>query len=148
MKKLLPILFLFPAMLSAQRNFPLNREWALDVEKLMNKDSVFFYPGTNESVTFLEPRSRGITCFKPIIVRQNQIDKNNPQRKATSVWKRKIKQENLFIVNDTADKFYLTVDPILNFEFGKDLADKSGEKLYKNTRGFLLRGDIGKKDFI
>ncbi|MEW6469147.1 MAG: hypothetical protein AB1458_09495 [Bacteroidota bacterium] len=56
---------------------------------------------------------------------------------------RKIKTENLFIVKDTSDKFILTIDPLFNFEFGKDLEDSSGEKLYKNTRGILVRGDIG-----
>lgn len=86
----------------------------------------------------------GFSCFRPIIIEPTHIDKNDSLRKATSVWKRKLKQESLFIVNDTADKFYLTLDPLFNFEMGKDLADTSGEKLYKNTRGFLVRGDIGK----
>lgn len=53
--------------------------------------------------------------------------------------------ESLFIVNDSTDKFKLTIDPLFNFEFGKDLADTSGEKIYKNTRGFIARGSIGKK---
>jgi hypothetical protein len=88
------------------------------------------------------------SCFKPYInPKQNHVDKNNPQRKATGVWKRKLKQESLFIVNDTTDKFYLTIDPLFNFQGGLDIADtsKNHEKLYTNTRGFLLRGDIGKK---
>jgi hypothetical protein len=72
------------------------------------------------------------------------VDKNDSLRKATSIWKRKIKQESLFIIQDTADKFYMTIDPLFNFEFGKDLADVSGEKVYKNTRGFIVRGSIGK----
>ncbi len=111
----------------------LNREWNLNFDKEKNK----------LKIDSLSPND--ISCFKPYIVKPKQIDKNNPERKATSIWKRKIKQENLFIVNDTADKFYLTLDPLFNFEIGKDFADKTGEKLYKNTRGFLLRGDIGKK---
>lgn len=49
------------------------------------------------------------------------------------------------VVRDTADKFYMTVDPLFNFEYGKDVADTIGERLYKNTRGFLVRGHIGDK---
>jgi hypothetical protein len=55
---------------------------------------------------------------------------------------RKIKIENLIIIKDTTDKFRLTLDPLFNFEYGKDLADSS-KSFYKNTRGVLIRGDIG-----
>lgn len=148
LKKLLYILFLLPTVLFAQSNLPLNREWGLMNEKLGGTSVLGI-----DSISKTEPPaiSSGLdfypflSCFKPYIYSQNQIDKNDPKRKQTSVWKRKFKQENLFIVNDTADKFYLTIDPLFNFEFGKDLADSTGEKLYKNTRGFLVRGDIGKK---
>ena len=58
---------------------------------------------------------------------------------------RKVKQESLFIVKDSASNFCLTLDPLFNFEAGRDFADGSGEKLYKNTRGFLVRGHIGEK---
>lgn len=62
--------------------------------------------------------------------------------------KRKLKEESLIIVDDTSGKFHMAIDPLFNFEFGKDLAstDSFPEKLYKNTRGILVRGDIG-KDF-
>lgn len=32
-----------------------------------------------------------------------------------------------------------------NFELGNDFKDNSNEKLYKNTRGFLVKGDVGNK---
>ena len=74
------------------------------------------------------------------------VDNFQPkQDKSKSLLYRKLKKESLFIVNDTADKFYMTLDPLFNFQGGKDLMDKKGEKLYTNTRGFLLRGAIGKK---
>lgn len=60
---------------------------------------------------------------------------------------RKLKTEHLFIV-DTG-KFYLTVDILCNFEWGTDLADTSlaadTSTLYVNTRGFIIKGDIGEK---
>lgn len=131
MKKLLYILFLFPSILIAQQNLQLNREFGLSSEKIFSKikhkDSIFQY--TDES------------SFKPRItaIRIEIRDKSK------SAFYRKLKTESLFIINDTADNFHLTIDPILNFEFGKDMADTSGEKLYKNTRGFIARGSIGEK---
>ncbi len=131
------LFFILPSVLfSQQSNSLLNREWSLNLEKeknIIDSDSTKQNSVTDHS------------CFKPFITGAIHIDKNNPTRKATSVWKRKIHQENLFIVNDSADNFYLTIDPLFNLEAGKDFADLSGEKLYKNTRGFLVRGDIGKK---
>jgi len=46
--------------------------------------------------------------------------------------------------NTEKDYFDVFLDPILNFEFGKDLSDASGEKLYTNTRGLLAGGHLGK----
>jgi len=109
-KKLIYILFLFPTILFAQRNLPLNRQWSLESEKTGNRVS-------KEEGVYSE-----FSSFKPLIIHPTHIDKNDSARKATSVWKRKIKQESLFIVNDTADKFYLTLDPLFNFEAGMDMA--------------------------
>lgn len=124
MKKTLYILFFLPILLfSQQKNFPLNREWALDFEKTKV-----------ENVNF-----QG--CFKPYITSPDHVKKDTTK----SLLYRKLKKESLFIVNDTSDKFYCTIDPLFNFVF-----DNRNEALYKavplsvNTRGFLVRGDIGK----
>lgn len=122
MKKILYILLLFPTLLFAQRNLPLNREWSSNYEK-------------NDTIA-----SNVFSNFKPHIVKPFYQEKD----KSHSLLYRKLKTESLFIVNDTADRFYLTIDPLFNFEGGKDLADTSDEKLYKNTRGFWVRGSIGK----
>ena len=150
MKRLLLILFLFPSLLFAQSNLPLNREFGLNLEKFLSynteiKDSIIQGEPGKEIKTVIYHETPA-SPFKPYILPQhNHIDKYDPKRKATSVWKRKIKQESLFIINDTADKFYMTIDPLLNFQYGKDLADTTGEKLITNTRGFVIRGDLGKK---
>jgi hypothetical protein len=124
MKKLVLLFFFIPVLLIAQQNLPLNREWTLDHEKSTEQDS-------------------GIlpSCFKPYIVMPGhaQRDKTRP------LLYRKIKKESLLIVNDTTDKFYLTLDPLFNFEAGKDLGNAAENEVYKNTRGFLVSGHIGEK---
>ncbi|MFH1005573.1 MAG: hypothetical protein V1781_08830 [Bacteroidota bacterium] len=65
-------------------------------------------------------------------------------KKIPFLW-RKLHYENLIIIKDTTKKFYLTIDPLFNFEYGKILQDTSEKKLFKNTRGVLLRGNIGTK---
>ena len=149
MKKMIFVLILFFTPLLwragvgkvlAQQNLPLNREWGLERDKSINKikDIKIINVGGREieiSIYESEPRS----SFKPFIVPVIVLEKD----KSKKILVRKLKHESFFIVNDTADKFYLTIDPLFNFEFGKDLADTSGEMLYKNTRGFLVRGSIG-----
>ncbi len=135
--------FFFLNQTSAQQNFPLNREWGLNRERSnANIPSQLLIDsiknGVNANPNYASPDN---SCFKPFIVTPSHqvADKSKP------LLYRKYRKESLFIVNDTADKFYLTLDPLFNFEAGVDAADSSGEKLYKNTRGFLLRGDFGKK---
>ncbi len=136
-KKFLYILFLLPTLLFSQSNLPLNREFSLSFQsKKLNR---------LRNTCLASYNTVDLSCFRPIIYSTKQINKNDSLRKTKSIWTRKIKDENLFIVNDTTDKFYLTIDPLFNFEFGRDMADKKGENLYKNTRGFIVRGSIGKK---
>src|SRR4051812_3133446 len=126
MKNLFFLFFFIPMLLCAQQNMPLNRAWTLDYEKKMQHDSIMS------------------SCFKPNIVAPIEPERNKT-KSFSSVLYRKVKKESLLIIKDSSDKFSLTIDPLLNLEYGKDRADSSGEKLYKNTRGFLLRGHIGGK---
>jgi hypothetical protein len=57
---------------------------------------------------------------------------------------RKVYQENLFIIHDSADKFYATIDPLFNFQYSMDHSD-SNKKYYQNTRGILIQGNVGSK---
>ena len=54
-----------------------------------------------------------------------------------------------FIWLDSGD-VRLTIDPIINFEFGSDdqLDNRDNPNLYKNTRGFVARLQLGKKSSI
>ncbi|HXB40410.1 MAG TPA: hypothetical protein VNZ49_07695 [Bacteroidia bacterium] len=41
-------------------------------------------------------------------------------------------------------KFNLNINPIMNFVYGKDMADTSSNSVTTNTRGFWLKGELGK----
>lgn len=41
------------------------------------------------------------------------------------------------------EEYDVFIDPLLNFQAGKDFSDASGEKLYTNTRGFIAGGRLG-----
>jgi len=146
LKKTIYTFLLFPAMLLAQQNLPLNREWGLEYEKersfVKTKELIVhannYAEGWRDTISL---ENNSITSFRPILKPISHPKKNKNEK----LFVRKLKQESLFIINDSVDKFYLTIDPLFNFEFGKDLQDKAGEKLYKNTRGFIVRGSIGEK---
>ena len=40
---------------------------------------------------------------------------------------------------------YLTISPVFNFSLGRDLLDTAQRKLFQNTRGFIIEGDIANK---
>jgi hypothetical protein len=42
------------------------------------------------------------------------------------------------------DDCYLTISPVFNFSLGRDLLDTAQRKLFQNTRGFIIEGDIAK----
>lgn len=125
---------------TAQQNLPLGRDWNFLIGresiKLKTSDSLGVLQITE--IKYQENESSFYPTIQPYQIHQIKD-------KSKKLLLRKIKKESLFIIKDTADKFYMTIDPLFNFEFGKDLQDKTGEKLYKNTRGFIVRGNIGKK---
>lgn len=134
MKNLLLLFFFIPVLLCAQQNLPLNHVQYL--ERSITPDSGRMVVRGISEMNF--------SFFKPEIVRP--IEPQRIKSKSfSSILIRKVKEESLLIVKDSSSKFSLSIDPLFNLELGKDLADTSGEKLYKNTRGFLLKGHIGAK---
>jgi len=128
----------FYTSVNAQQNYQLNRQWGLDAEEAnssISKNNYFTTPDDSAEVNY--------SSFKPSIRTPQQPTKN----KTRPYLKRKFSNESLIVVNDTTDKFYLTVDPLFNFEGSINRADNN-QKLYKNTRGFLVRGGIGKKFYF
>ena len=72
------------------------------------------------------------------------ITKSNPKSSNFLKWVYQSAFFENFAVVDTGN-FYLTVDPLLNGEFGKDSEFKTNDPLYKNTRGIIIRANVGDK---
>lgn len=91
------------------------------------------------------------TAFRPLILsdadRFVNVDslqgRQFPGKKKSWLY-RKLYQESLFIIRDSASKFYCSIDPLFNFQGSMDHSD-SNKKFYQNTRGILIQGNIGSK---
>lgn len=117
-----------------QLNLFLNQEYAAYYEQAINNPDVQLHTG-----------------FKPLL--QSQVNQymstdsireytyNGPKR---SWFYRKFYHENLFIIHDTARKFWATIDPLFDFQATYDKGDSS-RKFYNNTRGFMIQAGIGNK---
>jgi len=111
-----------------QLNLPLNNDWNWVFQKNLQKVS-------NPAFTSIRP-------YNSVQLSQTYNYDSLIFTKYSEGWlKRKFTKES-FIVVDTQN-FKLAIDPLLNLEIGKDMEDSTGEKFYKNTRGLLVRGNIG-----
>jgi hypothetical protein len=66
-----------------------------------------------------------------------------PRKQKKNYFLRKLRRASFIRVH--AKDFFLTLDPIINFSAGTDLEDSLSEKLVNNSRGVLVRGNIGKQ---
>ncbi len=142
---LLVMITLFVEQISAQQqNLPLNREFNLVNQKVFNSHysntHTSFQPIIQSQINLGESRTLGLSLGEDNSYLVN-IKKEEKRNRSWVI--RKMFFENLLIV-DTG-KLYLTIDPLLNLEMGKDSEDSTGQTLSKNTRGIIVRGNVGKK---
>jgi hypothetical protein len=146
----LVFIFLFFSVcgFAQQQNLLLNREFNLINNKAFN-----------------EFNSTTHTAFQPIIQSQirvtdsltwlsdsekkyylNYVNKSEGKSKRFFGWLNQSFFHQNFLVVDTGN-FYLTIDPVINLEFGEDTEDKSANKqrISTNTRGAIVKGNIGQK---
>jgi hypothetical protein len=146
---LLIALLYFSCLGYAQQNFPLNRQFSLDFNDMRSAFYSFspcaVIPDTAGLNAFVALRnshpSEDASCFKPYIV-PVQIPVKD---KAHELLYRKLKKESLLIVRDSANRFSLSIDPLMDLSYGRDNAGSYAHPLTVNTRGFLIRGSIGTK---
>lgn len=143
-------IFLFSVLdiMAQQQNLPFNHTFNQTEQKYFNNSK------TGVHSTFkpvLESKSLAVTPPDSILKgRELNYFNENLKKKDYSdrSWiSRKLFLEHLVKVD--SGKFYLTVDPLMNFQLGSDRKDSTEfadtSNLYRNTRGFIVRGNIGEK---
>lgn len=117
---------------SQNLNIPLNQSFSVELERSIVASEEIIH-----------------SSFKPVLLRDSKNGSNVNSlkiEKSGKSWVGKRLFYEHFITLDSAD-FKLTIDPIINFEFGLDNEFDSRGKpfLYKNTRGFVARLQFGEK---
>lgn len=131
--------------IAQQQNLPLNREFSLVNQKLFNgfKNNVHtsFLPINQSFINSISDSTLANSERKFYLI---NITKEEKKPRNFFGWiYRSAFYKNALIVDSS--NFYLTVDPLVNFEIGKDREDASGKTLSKNTRGVIVRGNISGK---
>lgn len=86
------------------------------------------------------------SSFKPLINHSlnYNIDSVLEQKDRLNIYQnkyfRKLFTEDLFVLK--GQDYRLTISPILNLSYGKELVDN--KRVYTNTRGYIIKGDLGK----
>ncbi len=140
LKKISFLFFLFIAIgLQAQQlNFPLSNPYFYQIEKKLYAPDNYFHTAVKPWLTSDIDKLINTDSLQNKYVINRDFGRKFPN----FLWN-KIFNEHLISINK--DGFIANIDPVFNFELGKDLSVNSETK-YVNTRGFLVEGSIG-KDF-
>ncbi|MEM9022294.1 MAG: capsule assembly Wzi family protein [Bacteroidota bacterium] len=123
----------WPQVMAQSLNVPLNRQFASPLER-----------------HFGSGQQRTHAAYLPVLEEQvgwdtlyrNQLS-HWPRKEHATWFGRKLRQESLITVDSGI--FHVVVDPLFNFEVGRDRKDGTDVNYYTNTRGFRVRGRIGKR---
>lgn len=121
--------------LSQQQFTPLNREYNLWLDRHLNNKENFSH-----------------TTFKPWLesaINPDSLEISDSLRGKNHEYKRwigrKLKTESLIVVD--SGEFFLTIDPLFNFQYSYDFADTSLRadtvRFINNTRGVIIRANFG-----
>ena len=127
--------------LSAQQlNFPLNRYMNIEFDRFLTLDTNIVMH------TAMKPQKEHDTINYAFFIRLSSTfgQKHFAQWFADRTWiKRKLRYESFFGVRDK--NFLLEINPVFNFELGRDVGRNDAINMYKNTRGFSVNGHITDK---
>jgi hypothetical protein len=137
----------FSAAFAQQKNIPLNHDadWLYTFTDNNNPSQQAIHSGFRPAIENSDKHFLSECSFRNSIDVAKQLDSNYVLPPRSKWLKRKLKQESFIIVNDTSDKFHLTIDPLFNFQLGRGDDGIKNQNYYNNTRGFILRSDIGKQ---
>ncbi len=122
----------FSQELSSPQNLPLNSIYQVPQDIFIHSDTE-----TVQHLGFLPLLSSRVKYQGPLLKFTNSDRKSWFARKSF---------DEHWIQYDS-NSIYLSIDPVVDFEFGKNLSQDAREdvSLYKNVRGFMLRLNLGSK---
>ncbi len=129
-----------PSVFSQQLNLPLYRTMNLGWEReFSTRDSLPLHTGfrpliENELLDYNRFRALHTTAVDTLA---------QPNRFQRSWFGRKLRKENLF--QRQGEDYYIEVNPLFNFEYGRDLAETQPLTYFKNSRGVLVQGHLAGK---
>ena len=130
------VLFIPKIIFSQQYNLPLNHLFSYELEKEILQSKEIIHTGFKPLLKSAVNQSINDSTIFPTIGISRRYDK--------SYVSRKLFHEHLISLDTGMVK--LTIDPLLNLEFGRELQDDPRAiPLYKNTRGFNVKLMLGDK---
>jgi hypothetical protein len=118
-------------------NLPNDYFFSLSTEKELAKKDTCIHSGIQPYIQFFSK------IYKPLVSKDSSNNDKNERLLARILFK-----EDLISIKPKGENFSLKIDPLFNFELGKDFSDKSGRKLYNNTRGFIASGYVGDRFYF
>ncbi len=123
------LFFLFsPALFAQQTQAVYNREFNLSITNFLKRDTAN-----------LKIYDQPVINYYSLTKVDSALFPRSPRK---NYFFRKIRKESFAQIK--SKDFFLQLDPIFNFNGGVDLPELLKEKLYTNSRGVWVRGNIGK----
>ncbi len=130
--------FLFAVVTKAQfYNLPGDYSFSLLTEKALAKKDSSLHSGVKPYIHFFSPAYVHVADSHRVF----KYIKDDP---ALDV----VFYKHLLYVEPAKQNFRLYLDPVLNFEYGRDLSAKNKSLIYTNTRGFIGSGYVGSKVYF
>jgi hypothetical protein len=129
------LLVIIPIIAKAQQLIPLNNDLLLPINKEINKKEILFHSSMKP---YLDSDLNRYFNYDSLVDYSKRDFTFMNNRKHPWFW-RKLRRESLIRMN--SKNFQATADPFFNFELGKE---KNGSSCYVNTRGYYIKGKIGK----
>lgn len=128
--------------LTQQLNLPLNRFFSIGFQtNLSNTDSLSFHTGFKP---IIENKSQDITYEKFIEYNTTDVTKHFAWLFSDKNWiKKKAKWQHLYAAKGEGWSF--NINPVFNFEYGRDLANDNSRKFFINSRGVMVNAHITDK---
>jgi hypothetical protein len=118
-------------------NVPGDYFFSLLTEKGLAEKSSALHPGAKPYIHFFSNKYEHIVDSHKVY----KYIKNDPGVETTFY-------QHLIRVEPANSNFRLRIDPLINFDGGRDISGKSKTKYYTNTRGYIGSGYIGKNVYF